>query len=118
MEIFNSKEEFAEWYSQLFEPGFFFGNISLEEEINSGYGDYLLSLQQQSLCRLNQGDTFLDEGEEWISLFVSHNDLLSNPYLNADSEGYYLFSRRFHGNNLLLISNYGKIMEPYCLLFR
>jgi hypothetical protein len=117
MEIFNSKEAFAEWYFQLFEPDIFFGNISLEEEINSGYEDYLLNLQQQSLCRLNQGDAFLDEGKEWISLFVSHNELLSNPYLNVDSEGYYLFSGRCYGNDPMLISNYGKMMEPYCLLF-
>lgn len=95
MEIFNSKEEFAEWYLRFFES----------EYLNEAYENYLLSLQQQSLCRLNQGDTFLDEGKEWISLLVSHNDLLGNPYLNADSEGYYLFS------------NYGKMMEPYCLLF-
>lgn len=108
MEIFNSKEEFAEWYLRFFES----------EYLDEAYENYLLSLQLQSLCRLEQGDTFLEGDREWVSLFVSHNELLSNPYLNADSEGYYLFSGRFYGNNLLLISNYGKIMEPYCLLFR
>lgn len=107
MKTFNSKKEFTEWYLEFFEPRY----------LDEVYEDYLLNLQQQSLCRLSQGDTFLDGEVEWVSLYVDHNSLLKNPFLNVDSEGYYLFSGKYCEDDPLAITSYGKILDPYCLLF-